>query len=252
MKPSHLVLDLSRKVLGGVEFTIQHGIAKGHKRRFGLGFVPSWKETKEDQFLRSKDFAGQTIFDIGAYVGLYTTFFSNRAGPSGKVIAFEPNPMNFAELNHNLRLNGFNSTKTMMVAVADKPGKLEMGVSPYLTSRGSLDEGWQGQFRNDVKKITVDVVTIDELVEKGTIPKPDFVKIDVEAFEVQVLKGMQKTLTKYHPTLWVEIHGPLTKELLETICPHGYDVTHFELGQKVHPQYVPQVVHGHLYCVYNK
>lgn len=248
MSLTHRMLGVARKLFGNHTLTIRHGIAKGFKRRFGLGFVPKWSESKEDLFMREKDLTGQTVFDIGAYVGLYSLFFSHKVGQTGKVYSFEPNPLNFAELNHNLQLNGFHNTKTLMVAVGETPGKLEMVTSPYLTSRGSLDKEWQSHSGKEVQKFAVDVVTIDELVEMKELPKPDFIKIDVEAFELPVLKGMKKTLAKYHPTLLVEIHGPLTKELLEAISPHGYKVTHLELGEEVSPEHVPHVLHGHLYC----
>lgn len=250
MRLGHVALDISRKLFSNWVFTIHHGIAKGHKRRFGLGFVPKWSESLEDRFMSQKNFEGQTVYDIGGYVGLYSLFFASRVGEKGKVVTFEPNPTNFEELNFNLRLNGFTNAETHMVAVGDKPGKLEMATSPYLTSRGSLSKEWQETVGSNEKKFFVDVIAIDEWVEKKKLPKPDFIKIDVEAYELPVLLGMEKTLKRYHPTLLVEVHGPLTAELCDVVLRNGYRVTHLELGQEIKPGHIPTVEHGHLYCEY--
>ena len=68
-------------------YVVRHGLAKGLKRRGGLGFVPQMgRLSLEETFLEGLDLAGQTVYDIGGYEGVFTLFFARRVGPSGRVV----------------------------------------------------------------------------------------------------------------------------------------------------------------------
>src|SRR5688572_5752212 len=76
-------------------YTVRSGVAKGLKRRGGFGFIPR-DISREEAFLAAMDFRGKTVFDIGAYEGIYTLFFARAVGAKGRVVTFEPNPVNHA------------------------------------------------------------------------------------------------------------------------------------------------------------
>lgn len=127
---------------------------------------------------------GDVVYDIGAHAGFYTLLASSLAGSEGRIYAFEPLPENFKNLLAHLRINGVKNSQAYQTAVSEKSGKLffERGGNTYtgrISEKGSVQ---------------VDVVSIDDLVEKQKIPLPDFVKMDVEGHELAVLKGMSKTL----------------------------------------------------------
>lgn len=225
-------LRLFRHVFGPVEFTIRHGVAKGLKRRVGLGFKPHFVETREEKFVRTLGLSNRTVFDVGAYVGMFTLFFARGVGPAGRVYAFEPNPVNRQELEFNVRLNGFENVHVLPIAVGEKTGTAEMVSSPSLTSRGSLAKEWQPHDAGAVH-LSVPVESIDALIESRRVPVPDLVKIDVEGYEREVVFGMEKTLREHHPRLYIEIHGPLSAELFEKLRAHGYSMLSVEQDRRI-------------------
>ena len=113
-----LVAGISQRV--NFTYTIRHGLAAGMRRRGGLGFVP-WgpAETAETRFLRALNLDSKVVYDIGAFEGLLTMFFSRRAR---SVIAWEPNPGSRRGLLTNLRLNGLSNVLVRDVGLADAPG----------------------------------------------------------------------------------------------------------------------------------
>ena len=74
-------------------YTSRSGLTKGLKRKGGLGFIPR-QLSLEEKFLMNLDINGQTIYDIGGNVGIFTMFFARSVGKKGKVITFEPNHWN--------------------------------------------------------------------------------------------------------------------------------------------------------------
>ncbi|VVB99450.1 Uncharacterised protein [uncultured archaeon] len=155
-----------RLLFRDVVFTMRGGLAKGLKRRFGLGFKPKFGLTKEEKFLLGLDFRGKTIYDIGGYIGIYTLFFSRAAGENGKVVAFEPMPENFGELSFNIGINGIKNATALNLAVGREKSRVKMVVPSY-TSRGSLDTGVQEKIRCtcNAMEIIVEVDSIDSLTK---------------------------------------------------------------------------------------
>ncbi len=103
-------------------YTVRHGLARGLRRRGGLGFVPQLAAlSTEERFLQQLTFDGETVYDVGGYEGIFTLFFARRVGPRGHVVTFEPNPRNFARIVENVRLNGFTHVQVRQVAVGSAP-----------------------------------------------------------------------------------------------------------------------------------
>jgi hypothetical protein len=88
------------------------------------------------------------------------------------------------------------------------------------------------------------------------LSKPDFIKIDVEGLEMDVLLGMGKTIKNYKPKLFIEIHGHDTKskiknaqEIVEFLVTKGYSIRHVESGDVINSHNARIAKEGHLYCV---
>jgi len=138
------------------------------------------------------------VYDIGAHVGFYSLLASELVGEGGRVIAFEPVPRNLNYLTKHLQINQCNNVVVIEAAVSDKSGIFHFNEGPS-SSMGHLSvEG----------NLTVNTVSIDELVGDGKIPVPDYIKIDVEGAELLVLKGAKSTLSNYSPKIFLATHSP--------------------------------------------
>lgn len=151
---------------------------------------------------------GSVVFDIGANVGFYSLLASILVGPEGRVFAFEPVPLNLRFLHKHLRLNCIDNVVVIAAAVADGAGiaHFDLGMTPsmgHLAPNGGL---------------TVRTFSLDEMVEAGELPPPDYIKIDVEGSEAKVLFGAQSVLAEFHPTIFLathskELHGKCSRLL---------------------------------------
>ena len=145
---------------------------------------------------------GMTVLDIGAQSGYFSLLLSKIVGPSGKVIAFEPLPANFRVLEENVRLNGRTNISVRQEAVGEHSGEMSFEFpsnEPTLIAGPLLDGDSQGIF--DVKGISLDDMFAANHVQV------DFIKMDVEGAEVDVLRGAVKLLEFSHPDMLIELHN---------------------------------------------
>lgn len=144
---------------------------------------------------------GSVVYDVGAHIGTYTLVALQNCGPSGRVVAYEPDDFTRQYLLQHLKWNG-GENRTIVrpcccgetSGIADLyhvPEKAE-GMNSLLPIAG-------------FHKKSVLVTTLDEEVAKlGLIPA--LIKIDVEGWEWQVLKGAESTLQRYGPRLLLSLH----------------------------------------------
>jgi hypothetical protein len=145
---------------------------------------------------------GSVVFDIGANAGFHSLFCGLLVKPSGRVVAFEPNPESRKSLLGQVQANPELSVITLPFALSD-----------YSRLAG---EG----------RLIVEVTTVDSLVEREHIPPPDIMKIDVEGYEEQVLRGSKDTLRRYHPVVLCDYNGPNTFDLVTRVLkPLGYGIS---------------------------
>ncbi len=107
----------------------------------------------------------------------------------------------------------------------------------------------------DIREVYISVDTIDNLVDSGKIEKPDFVKIDVEGAEMEVLEGMIGTVRNFKPELFIEVHGADLKQarsnaknLIYYLVKNKYSIYHIELGKVVNSSNYSIATSGHIYC----
>lgn len=167
---------------------------------------------------------GDTFIDVGANVGFYTRMASILVGDSGKVFAFEPLPSAFRLLKMNAA--GLTNVIVDASAIGDRDGEADFCVRPEGDTSSLLPDG-------SGSNVKVSITTLDSrLLQADAAPKSvDFIKIDVEGAELNVLRGAAKTIKKYRPLVYLEFlplyadrYGFGYEDFLEFFAPQGYSV----------------------------
>jgi len=139
------------------------------------------------------------VLDVGANVGLHTMLFSKLVGEEGKVVAFEPNELNLERLNLNISLNAISNIKIECSAVSDEIGeKLFYELPNNSENLGNHSFAYTETIKKleqeeGVSKRQVLCTTIDDYCKNNNIC-PNFIKMDIEGFEYNALKGAQNSL----------------------------------------------------------
>lgn len=213
----------------------------------------------EHRLLEGLDLGGRTVFDVGAFQGWHTLFFASRVGPAGRVVTIEPHPANRATIARQLSRYGFGNVELRDYAAGSEAGVLEF-VYPDDLGRGTADPLVMERIlaSEPARRKTFAVRALDEEIAAGRLPEPDLVKLDVEGLEHDVLRGMEATVRRRAPALFVEVHAasdPHEREnyrrVARWLLEHGYDVTHVESGRRISdPSETERCYAGqHLYCV---
>ena len=134
---------------------------------------------------------GDIGIDLGANIGYFTILMANLVGTSGKVFSFEPAPQNFEILQKNIKQNHLKNVVANQSAIGDMNGKIKL----YLSNTNA---GWHKVFPKQFidyevsdKNIDVEICSLDkEFIDK----KIDFIKMDVEGYEWNAIKGGKKIL----------------------------------------------------------
>lgn len=190
---------------------IRRGPAKGMRYRIypGYGLAPLYGrlEPEVQHQLVERLRPGATAVDVGANYGIHTLLMAKLVGEGGTVIAFEPSPALFTELETNLQRNELRNVTAMQMAVSDSAGhsKFYLGDNAA-TGRLQLVESTPADDRGAT--INVIITSLDLLASKGDFPLPDLVKIDVEGAESRVLEGCTEMLNAVAPDLIIELHNP--------------------------------------------
>jgi len=143
----------------------------------------------------------KVVLDVGAHVGLFTVKARKAVGNDGLVVAIEPEPKNAALLSENVKKHGFKNVVVVTKAAGNHKGKVKLYVSP----------GSRGHSLLPIRpsSIDVDMDTLDNIAAGLGLAKVDFIKIDVEGAELDVLKGAEKILRKPNVKLAIAAYHPL-------------------------------------------
>lgn len=191
--------------------------------------------------------------DVGANAGNHTLFMSLYCS---EVHAFEPYPRVARQLKRNVEINGLDKVRLHEVGLSDQDQRL-----PYFENAdrnfgaGSFESGHQGL--QDSAKCDLPLVAGDAYLQGLGLKRLDFMKIDIEGFEVEALRGMRGTLEKFRPVMVVEL-GPttLTKvgslQQFEALFPsdyHLYRVARVGFFRSEEPRVTEMVVRKKIYNV---
>lgn len=220
---------LRRTPLGLWPVRVRGGIAAGARWTL-YPWSSYWRGTHEPAVqaalmtLGGGDISGWTCWDLGAHFGLYSVGLARRVGPRGQVAAFEPNPASFARLACHARMNDLPWLKLHAAAVSDQPGRAELYAYGDLGSTTTTHLPYEGEaLTAEVATVAVPLVQLDQLVARGELRLPHFVKLDVEGHGHRALAGMRESLHASRPILLVALHSPEEAAgILSLLDPLGY------------------------------
>lgn len=166
---------------------------------------------------------GDRVFEIGAYKGIYTVCLARETGEHGKVVAFEPHPVNARILMDTIEANNLENVIVVEEAAGRNTGQSEF----YLRGSGSSLNVSEGRD----EQVEVNLTTVDSFVSR-TNHVPDILKLDVEGFELDVLEGAKTALSNCR-YLCCEVHpgkmraiGQEPKQLLDFTAARGFREIH--------------------------
>jgi FkbM family methyltransferase len=181
-----------------------------------------WVTTVFDRYVKP----GMSVIDIGANIGYMTMSLASLAGPSGIVVAVEPNPENIKLLEASRRVNGFDHVVVIQAAAGRQTGLLTLNVSHSNGMTGKLPEGVEAVLASQ----PVPCFALDAILPNN---RPfGFVKIDTEGAELNALIGLSETINRDRPVIVSEF-SPATlpgisqcsgPEYLRFLIARGYRI----------------------------
>lgn len=148
---------------------------------------------------------GDTVWDVGANVGLYTLKFSEIVGPTGKVVAFEPNPTCCEEIRKKLDQNHASVVTLIPAALGEEDGQAFLQI-------GQADMAVDSRIATGIESpgtgcVAVEIFAGDNAISKRGVAVPNVMKIDVEGFELECLRGLKATLADGRlRSVFIEVH----------------------------------------------
>lgn len=159
--------------------------------------------------------AGDTVIDIGGHIGSHTITLSRCVGPQGTVHVFEPQAKMHTELLVNTALNHCNNINYYRVALGSE--NKETHIKTHKTNEGIACISQEGE--------NISMKTLDSF----NFSRVSLIKIDVEGYEIEALKGGLETIQRNKPVMIIEVFGGEENEKkLNFIRALGYDISHLE------------------------
>jgi FkbM family methyltransferase len=171
-------------------------------------FYGTYDERHEAGMVRRVLEKHEVFWDIGANVGFYALLAAALLQNTGHIVAFEPGQIAHRMLQENIALNSFQNIAVYQVAVTDTEGEA------VLFSAAQVADGGANLFlpgKDQTLSQTCRTVSLDKFSEDLKLPKPDFIKMDVEGAELAVLRGADRILKEDQPLLLMEMKDAVLK-----------------------------------------
>jgi FkbM family methyltransferase len=202
--PKEMVMPILQGRLKG-----RHWITGSANHGCWLGsYEPEWQEVFAKEIR-----PGATVYDVGANVGFHTLLIADIVGPNGRIFSFEPFPENINYLERHVKINKLNNVEIVGKAVLDRVGDVSFQVGKTLATGKISADG----------VLQVPGTDLDSFVYSDGKPAPEYIKIDVEGAEGEVLEGADKIIKETQPTIFLETHGKeIHRRCIEILQRHRY------------------------------
>lgn len=227
----HLYFEGIIKVKSGPDsfFKIHHVNCQIENELFWVGLENAWEKNSMKLWVELSK-TSTTIFDIGAYSGIYS-LASASLNKNATVYAFEPMKHNYELFVRNLQINNYKNVHPIMKACSNYNGKAKVYVheNTTLTTSVTVNKSLLSPLSIQ-EEIEIDVITISDFFKDNGISSMDLIKMDVETHEQEVLEGMIDLVKKFKPTLLIEIlNDEVASKVMNLL--DGLDYYYFDIDE---------------------
>lgn len=207
MKLDRLRLELLRRTRGGTVWTRRggnwlpyHGDGDAQELQYQL--EGEWWFEFESQRLAPYLPAGGVVIDVGANLGFTTLIFARHVGATGRIFAFEPSSLVYPKLLEVIGKNQLQNVECFKLGCGAKP-KTETLLVPRSSGNATIKrDGVQPE--GMLREVTIEIDTLDRVM-LPLVQKVDFLKIDTEGFEDEVLAGADALIAQHRPVIYIEL-----------------------------------------------
>ena len=163
---------------------------------------------------------GSSVVDVGANVGIFAIKAAREVGRDGSVLAIEPASNAFAKLNRNIALNRLDNIRAVRCAAGADAGEGLLFIKRWGDGNSTFCETPE----HTIRKENVPIQRLDEIVRVAGLKRCDFLKIDTEGAELEVLKGARSLLAESRPEVAIETHafGSKAEDVIDFLKSFGY------------------------------
>ena len=180
---------------------------------------------------------GGVFVDIGAHIGKHAIAVSKIVGDKGLVVAIEAIPANFGALKKNIELNKLRNVAAFNFAAWKEKGALQFRVGST-SANANISRYNYGYGTVEVQAERPDKLLLDEL----NLGRVDWIKIDVEGAEYEALLGLEETIGKFKPKLFVEVWSQNMGKVKALLKRHGYKIVRFSEFGEANAQFYVEVL----------
>jgi FkbM family methyltransferase len=198
-------------------------------------------DAKQIKYFLDNVKSGDFVLDIGGNVGQYAVFFASLVSASGKVITFEPNKAAIETIKRNLLLNGFGDrVEIEELAIFDTNGTHMFFTKGNADANAALIEvNVEDTSLGNSTQSIVKTSRLDDYLQQRNLRTPDWIKLDTEGAEINILKGSKHVLSseaiivcELHPYAWPQF-GTCFEELLDIVNEAGRTITYLDQSLKI-------------------
>ena len=173
---------------------------------------------------------GMTCLDIGSNIGYYALMESKAVGNNGKVISIEPSPKNFEQIKKNLELEKISNVDVYNFAAGDKDDEVNFLIHERSNLCSVIPIG--EPIPKSTNIIKVPLKRLDTFLEEMKLDKLDFVRMDIEGYEMNLFEGSWNAIKKFKPMIQMEFHDNLFDieekiKFFERLKKEGYEIKYF-------------------------
>ncbi|GAB1445948.1 hypothetical protein MASR2M41_16860 [Flammeovirgaceae bacterium] len=188
-------------------------------KRFDRAYYKGYYEPKITQYLITNVNSGDCLIDVGAHAGYFSYLFS-RLSPNGRILSFEPNVQNVDYIKKIIATNSVVNIELIPKALSSQTEKLSFSPGPT-SSTGRVSKSGN---------LALDGIALDEIVLEISRSNALYLKIDVEGFGGEVIRGALNTISKFKPNILMEIHeNSDERNSLASLSKLGYKFFNLDL-----------------------